>query len=79
MTAMRLELSIEPLFCHHDMHYFRAYSKIQVGNSHSRENEEMIGYILHCFQVRLQNFVSQRRIVFDEEKADEAEISLELS
>lgn len=50
LTAMRLELSIEPLFCHHDMHYFRAYSRVLVGNKNSRENEQEMGYILHCFR-----------------------------
>lgn len=50
LTAMRLELSIEPLFCHHDMHYFRAYSRVLVGNRNSRENERSIGYIMHCFR-----------------------------
>jgi tRNA (guanine26-N2/guanine27-N2)-dimethyltransferase len=48
-TAMRLEAGIVPIFCHHDMHYFRTYFSIKVGNSYSRENEEKIGFILHCF------------------------------
>lgn len=59
MTAMRLELSIEPLFCHHDMHYFRTYSKVLVGNNHSRENEQNIGFILHCFKCGYRKTVSQ--------------------
>ena len=50
MTAMRFELSIEPLFCHHHMHYFRTYSRVFVGNKNSRENESEIGFILHCFR-----------------------------
>jgi tRNA (guanine26-N2/guanine27-N2)-dimethyltransferase len=50
MTAMRFELSIVPLFCHHDMHYFRTYSTVLVGNKNSIENESNIGYILHCFR-----------------------------
>jgi tRNA (guanine26-N2/guanine27-N2)-dimethyltransferase len=50
MTAMRFELSIVPLFCHHDMHYFRTYSMVLVGNKNSRQNEKSIGYILHCFK-----------------------------
>ncbi|MHB8566558.1 MAG: tRNA (guanine(10)-N(2))-dimethyltransferase [Nitrososphaerales archaeon] len=49
MTAMRLETGIVPLFCHHDMHYFRAYVQIKVGNSYSRENEKKIGFVAHCF------------------------------
>jgi tRNA (guanine26-N2/guanine27-N2)-dimethyltransferase len=50
MTAMRLETGIYPLFSHHDMHYFRVYVLMKVGNSHSRENEKKIGFIAHCFR-----------------------------
>jgi len=50
MTAMRLESSIKPLFCHHDMHYFRTYSLVEIGNNFSRQNETEIGYALHCFK-----------------------------
>ncbi len=49
LTAMRLETGIRPLFCHHDMHYFRAYAEIKVGNAYSRQNEKEIGFLLHCF------------------------------
>ena len=48
--AMRLEAGILPKFCHHDMHYFRAYLLVKVGNAYSRENESKIGFILHCFK-----------------------------
>ncbi len=48
-TAMRLEAGIIPIFCHHDMHYFRTYFSIKVGNSYSRDNEGKIGFITHCF------------------------------
>jgi tRNA (guanine26-N2/guanine27-N2)-dimethyltransferase len=48
-TAMRLEVGIAPLFCHHDMHYFRIYLSVKVGNRFSKENEPKLGYILHCF------------------------------
>jgi len=50
MTAMRMEASITPLFCHHDMHYFRAYCLVDIGNAFSRQNELEIGYVLHCFK-----------------------------
>ena len=70
MTAMRFELSVEPLFCHHDMHYFRAYSKIHVGNSHSRENEEKIGYILHCFKCGYRTVVSHQEMFSSARKQD---------
>ncbi|MGI0091262.1 MAG: tRNA (guanine-N1)-methyltransferase, partial [Nitrososphaerales archaeon] len=62
MTAMRLELSIEPVFCHHDMHYFRAYSMVRVGNRGSKENEREIGFIAHCFRCGSRKVISQQDI-----------------
>lgn len=50
MTSMRLESSIRPVFCHHDMHYFRAYCSVEIGNNFSRQNEKEIGFVLHCFK-----------------------------
>ncbi len=71
MTAMRLETGIVPLFAHHDIHYFRIYAQLKVGNKHSIENETNIGYVLHCFKCgwrqtipRLE-FDSIRKIVQD--------------
>ncbi|MDG6907507.1 MAG: tRNA (guanine(10)-N(2))-dimethyltransferase [Nitrososphaerota archaeon] len=63
MTAMRLELSIEPLFCHHDMHYFRTYSRVKVGNSGSRKNEQSVGFILHCFKCGYRSIHSQQEML----------------
>ncbi len=71
MTAMRLELSIEPLFCHHDMHYFRTYSIVHVGNSRSRQNEVEIGFILHCFKCGWRSTVSRDDVFFSKEKDSE--------
>ncbi len=48
-AAMRLETGIAPIFCHHNMHYFRAYCLVKVGNRHSRENERDMGFVKHCF------------------------------
>jgi tRNA (guanine26-N2/guanine27-N2)-dimethyltransferase len=48
-SAMRLEAGIEPIFCHHDMHYFRAYCRIMVGNSYSKRNQSDMGFVAHCF------------------------------
>ncbi|MDA4111874.1 MAG: hypothetical protein OK439_05005, partial [Thaumarchaeota archaeon] len=59
LTAMRYEASITPLFSHHDMHYFRAYSLVEIGNRYSRENETKIGYVLHCFKCGFRKIVSQ--------------------
>jgi tRNA (guanine26-N2/guanine27-N2)-dimethyltransferase len=57
--AMRLETGIEPIFCHHDMHYFRVYLSIKVGNSYSKENEKKIGFILHCFGCGYRSIISR--------------------
>ena len=59
MTAMRLETGIYPLFSHHDMHYFRVYVLMKVGNSHSRENERKIGFIGHCFRCGHRTIISK--------------------
>ncbi len=59
MTAMRFELSIVPLFCHHDMHYFMTYSLVLVGNKNSRENESSIGFILHCFRCGYRKVINR--------------------
>lgn len=59
MTAMRLETGIYPLFSHHDMHYFRVYVMLKVGNSHSRENEKKIGFVAHCFRCGHRAIISK--------------------
>ncbi len=65
MGAMRLESSIKPLFCHHDMHYFRAYCTVEIGNSYSRQNESEIGYVLHCFRCGSRKVVSRTNFFLD--------------
>jgi tRNA (guanine26-N2/guanine27-N2)-dimethyltransferase len=57
--AMRLETGIEPIFCHHDMHYFRVYLSVKVGNSFSRQNEKNVGFILHCFGCRHRSIIAR--------------------
>jgi tRNA (guanine26-N2/guanine27-N2)-dimethyltransferase len=74
-TAMRLEAGIVPIFCHHDMHYFRTYFSIKVGNSYSRDNEEKIGFILHCFGCGQRSIV-KREELFSLRK--EAEVNKEV-
>ncbi|MGI0083709.1 MAG: hypothetical protein ACREBQ_01370 [Nitrososphaerales archaeon] len=59
LTAMRFEVGIRPLFCHHDQHYFRAYCEVRVGNSYSRENEKEIGFVLHCFVCGYRTTISR--------------------
>jgi tRNA (guanine26-N2/guanine27-N2)-dimethyltransferase len=58
-TAMRCEAGIRPLFAHHDKHYFRTYSLVEIGNNYSRQNEAQIGYILHCFKCGSRRMVSR--------------------
>ena len=43
-VAGRLDISFEPLFVDHDMHYYRVYLKIL----NTPEQEEKIGYIMFC-------------------------------
>jgi tRNA (guanine26-N2/guanine27-N2)-dimethyltransferase len=69
MSAMRLESSIEPLFCHHDMHYFRAYCTVGIGNSYSRQNESEIGFVLHCFKCGSRKVVSRSNFFMDIEES----------
>ncbi len=68
MTAMRFEASIMPLFCHHDMHYFRAYCLVQIGNSLSRQNEAQIGYALHCFRCAFRRIASREELASEIDK-----------
>jgi tRNA (guanine26-N2/guanine27-N2)-dimethyltransferase len=65
MTAMRIESSIRPVFCHHDMHYFRAYAIVEIGNAYSRQNETDIGYVLHCFKCGSRRMVSRDKFGLD--------------
>jgi len=65
MSAMRLESSIKPLFCHHDMHYFRAYCSVEIGNSYSRQNESEIGFVLHCFKCGSRKVASRSNFFMD--------------
>lgn len=65
MTAMRLESSIKPLFCHHDMHYFRTYFLVEIGNNYSRQNEADIGYASHCFKCGFRKLWCREELVSD--------------
>ena len=62
MTAMRFECSIEPIFCHHDRHYFRAYCLVRVGNRYSLENERNIGFVKHCFKCGQRSILPQSSV-----------------
>lgn len=56
-SAMRLKAGIEPLFCHHDMHYFRVYSNVKVGNSFSADNQAKMGFVVHCFECGFRSII----------------------
>jgi tRNA (guanine26-N2/guanine27-N2)-dimethyltransferase len=71
MTAMRLESSITPLFCHHDMHYFRAYCSVEIGNNYSRQNEREIGFVSHCFKCGYRGIMSRDELTDDMRKHTE--------
>lgn len=44
MVAARLGVKVEPMFAESDMHYYRTYVKVY----NKPDQEENIGYILHC-------------------------------
>jgi tRNA (guanine26-N2/guanine27-N2)-dimethyltransferase len=70
---MRLETGVVPLFCHHDMHYFRAYCKVKVGNRYSIENENTIGFVVHCFRCGYRAVVRQDELFKRSSRAKEDE------
>lgn len=72
-TAMRLEAGILPIFCHHDMHYFRVYFSIKVGNAYARDNERKIGFILHCFKCGFCSMVTREEFFSLREQKKETE------
>lgn len=69
INAMRLESSIRPLFCHHDMHYFRTFCLVEIGNNYSRENEKQIGYVLHCFKCSFREVISRDEFLSQADKS----------
>ena len=44
MVAARLGVKVEPMFVESDMHYYRTYVKVY----NKPDQEENVGYILHC-------------------------------
>ena len=44
MVAARLGVEVEPMFVESDMHYYRTYVKVR----NRPDQDENIGYILHC-------------------------------
>jgi len=48
--AMRLDLSVKPLFTHTTRHYLRVYMAVEAGTYGAEETYRQIGYISHCFR-----------------------------
>ena len=44
MVASRLNVAIEPIFVENNLHYYRVYVKI----INKPDNNNQIGYVLHC-------------------------------
>lgn len=49
LTASRLELAIEPVFCHAVSTYLRVYATVTVSSSDANRVYDNIGYVMHCF------------------------------
>lgn len=49
LTASRLELAIEPIFCHAVSTYLRVYATVRVSSSGANRVYDNIGYVMHCF------------------------------
>lgn len=48
--AMSLDVALKPIFVHSDQHYIRAYFAMQVGTAEADRNEDMLGFVHHCFR-----------------------------
>ena len=49
LIASRLDLYIQPIFCHGYRNYIRTYCKIEKSNSFANKIQEKLGYVIHCF------------------------------
>jgi tRNA (guanine26-N2/guanine27-N2)-dimethyltransferase len=59
LTAARLDLAIEPIFVHANLHYLRIYVKVLVSNSKANKLYDNIGYLRHCFKCGNRNVVKR--------------------
>jgi tRNA (guanine26-N2/guanine27-N2)-dimethyltransferase len=50
LTAARLDLAIEPIFAHANLHYLRIYVKVSVSSSKANKVYDNIRYLRHCFK-----------------------------
>src|ERR671919_1601737 len=59
LTAARLDLAIEPIFAHTNLHYLRIYVKVFVSSSKANKVYDNIGYLRHCFRCGNRNVVQR--------------------
>jgi tRNA (guanine26-N2/guanine27-N2)-dimethyltransferase len=59
LTAARLDLAIEPIFVHANLHYLRIYVKVFVSSSKANKVYDNIGYLRHCFRCGNRNIVER--------------------
>jgi tRNA (guanine26-N2/guanine27-N2)-dimethyltransferase len=62
LTAARLNLAIEPVFVHANLHYLRIYVKVLVSSSKANKVYDNIGYLRHCFKCGNRNVVKRHDI-----------------
>jgi tRNA (guanine26-N2/guanine27-N2)-dimethyltransferase len=48
--ALVYDMVVEPLLCHSDQHYARAYCRVEISPSKANDSLREIGYLLHCFK-----------------------------
>jgi len=59
LTAARLDLAIEPIFAHANLHYLRIYVKVLVSSSKANKVYDNIRYLRHCFKCGNRNVVER--------------------
>ena len=48
--ALVYDMAVEPLLCHSDQHYARAYLRAEISPSRANDSLREIGHLLHCFK-----------------------------
>ena len=59
LTAARLDLAIEPIFAHANLHYLRIYVKVLLSSSKANKVYDNIRYLRHCFKCGNRNVVER--------------------
>jgi tRNA (guanine26-N2/guanine27-N2)-dimethyltransferase len=62
LTAARLDLAIEPIFAHANLHYLRIYVKVLVSSSKANKVYDNIRYLRHCFKCGNRNVVERNNM-----------------